>query len=117
MGYRSDVTLVLPTKHDVALRLDTKLTDVVELLDSAAIKVVKEYESEKFMLYRWNDTKWYDEYPDIAHLIEYLGELTTEDDYEYDYALVVFGEDVTDIEMMGSLERFGLGITRSVEEL
>ena len=113
MGYRSDVTLALPVSFDQQLRADEHLLSAKRLLTQADEVHEKLYQNKPFVLYEWQAIKWYDWEPSIAQLTTFL-ETLTRDDGNDDYALILIGEEISDIELYGNLSSFGLSIVRTV---
>ena len=113
MGYRSDVTLALPVSFDQQLRADAHLLSAKQLLTQADEIHGKLYQDRPFVLYQWSAIKWYEWEPRIAQLTTFLQTLT-HDDGNDDYALILIGEEIGDIELYGNLCGFGLSIVRTV---
>jgi hypothetical protein len=113
MGYRSDVTLALPVLFDAQLRADANLTSAKRLLTQAAETHGKLYQDKPFVLYYWDAINWYDWDPSIAQLTTFL-QILTRDDRNDDYALILIGEELGDIEIYGNLSGFGLSVVRTV---
>ena len=113
MGYRSDVTLALPVSFDQQLRADEHLLSAKRLLTQADEVHGKLYQNKPFVLYEWQAIKWYDWDPSIAQLTTFLQTLTRDDGND-DYALILIGEEIGDIEIYGNLCGFGLSIVRTV---
>ena len=113
MSYRSDVTLALPVLFDAQLRADANLTSAKRLLTQADETHGKLYQDKPFVLYYWDAIKWYDWDPSIAQLNTFLQTLT-HDDGNDDYALILIGEEIGDIEIYGNLDGFGLSVVRCV---
>jgi hypothetical protein len=113
MGYRSDVTLALPVSFDAQLRADANLTSAKRLLTQADETHGKLHQDKPFVLYYWDAIKWYDWDPSIAQLNTFLQTLT-HDDGNDDYALILIGEEISDVEIYGNLSGFGLSVVRTV---
>ena len=113
MGYRSDVTLALPVCFDQQLRADAHRLSAKRLLTQANEVHGKLYQNKPFVLYEWQAIKWYDWEPSIAQLTTFLQTLTRDDGND-DYALILIGEEIGDIEIYGNLSGFGLSIVRTV---
>jgi hypothetical protein len=113
MGYQSDVTLALPVSFDQQLRADVHLLSAKQLLTQADEIHGKLYQDRPFVLYQWQAIKWYDWEPSIAQLTTFLQTLTRDDGND-DYALILIGEEIGDIEIYGNLSSFGLSIVRTV---
>jgi hypothetical protein len=113
MGYRSDVTLALPVSFDQQLRADANLTAAKRLLTQADETHGKLHQDKPFVLYHWHAINWYDWDPSIAQLNTFLQTLT-HDDGNDDYALILIGEEISDIELYGNLDGFGLSVVRCV---
>ena len=113
MGYRSDVTLALPVFFDQQLRADTNRPLAKHLLTQADEIHGKLYQNKPFVLYQWQAIKWYEWEPRIAQLTTFLQTLTRDDGND-DYALILIGEEIGDIELYGNLCGFGLSVVRTV---
>jgi hypothetical protein len=113
MGYRSDVTLALLVSFDQQLRADAHLLSAKRLLTQADEVHGKLYQDKPFVLYQWQAIKWYDWDPSITQLNTFLQTLT-KDDGNDDYALILIGEEIGDIEIYGNLSGFGLSVARTV---
>jgi hypothetical protein len=113
MGYRSDVTLALPVSFDQQLRADAHLLSAKRLLTQADEVHGKLYQDKPFVLYEWQAKKWYDWDTGIAQLTTFLQTLTRDDGND-DYALILIGEELGDIEIYGNLSGFGLSVVRNV---
>lgn len=85
MGYRSDVHLAVPANTLIP-------TAVAELLDVHADHRYRHPSGA--MLFVFDGIKWYEEYPEIAAIERWLGELET-------YNLIRIGDDCNDIEHQG----------------
>ena len=100
MGYYSDVALVVNEKVDVS----PETQRIMRLLsfDLAG-------RSEGCRLWIATTLKWYDSYPDIDHLVQWLRSLNDED-----YRFLRIGEDIGDTEDLGSFydNPFEIGIER-----
>ena len=113
MGYRTDVTLALPVSFDQQLRADTNRPLAKRLLSQADEIHGKLYQNKPFVLYEWQAIKWYEWDPRIAQLTTFLQTLTRDDGND-DYALILIGEELGDIELYGNLCGFGLSVVRTV---
>ena len=113
MGYRTDVTLALPVSFDQQLRADTNRPLAKRLLSQADEIHGKLYQNKPFVLYEWQAIKWYEWDPRIAQLTTFLQTLTRDDGND-DYALILIGEELGDIELYGNLCGFGLSLVRTV---
>ena len=113
MGYRTDVTLALPVSFDQQLRADAHRLSAKRLLTQADDIHGKLYQDKPFVLYEWQAIKWYEWDPRIAQLTTFLQTLTRDDGHD-DYALILIGEEIGDIELYGNLSGFGLSVVRTV---
>ena len=113
MGYRTDVTLALPVSFDQQLRADTNRPLAKRVLSQADEIHGKLYQNKPFVLYEWQAIKWYEWDPRIAQLTTFLQTLTRDDGND-DYALILIGEELGDIELYGNLCGFGLSVVRTV---
>jgi hypothetical protein len=98
---------------DAQLRAYANLTSAKRLLTQADETHGKLYQDKPFVLYYWDAIKWYDWDPSIAQLNTFLQTLT-HDDGNDDYALILTGEEIGDIELYGNLDGFGLSVVRCV---
>lgn len=106
MGYRSDVALELSKeKNDLfqALYAAKFPEDVSWLYNNV------ENEHEDGTLYVWNSIKWYDSFPEVSFIENFMNHL----DYE-DYAFIRIGEEMDDNDRHGNGDLFGLYINRSI---
>ena len=96
MGYRSQVGLVIP---ESAPRFE-QIDDIFDQID----------EKGGYRLYICEAVKWYDEFPVVKAVTEYVNK------HEDDCILIILGEDDGDIETTGSLweNPFGLGYVRNL---
>ena len=111
MGYRSEVVLALKPK--AAILLSTVRAGggaIASLLTEDASDVTREEDGS--VIYRWGGIKWYDSYPEIAAIENFMSRLE-EEDMEEDYRFVRVGEDMDDNEVRGY--GFEVGIARSIE--
>jgi len=108
MGYRhySDVCFELKKeKNDLFQALySQEFPEDIEFLSSNIQR-----ETDKATLYCWSDVKWYDSYPEVSFICNFISELD-EDDYRF----VRIGEEYDDNETCGYSEEFNLNIARSI---
>ena len=95
MGYRSDVVIAI-TKEVKAkvILLDNKLP---ELLRNYAEEHIEE--TTGVIYYEMCGVKWYESYPDVIQVVEFLDTLSQED-----YHFLRAGEEAPDSETRGNLE-------------
>lgn len=102
MGYRSDVGLAI--KEEFVNHFTQKCNEAVRLADEVI-------ENDKGSLYVWTYIKWYDSYPEIQKVEDFLSGIGTEN-----YYMVEIGEDYADIEHDGDWydNPFDLGVDRQL---
>lgn len=106
MGYRSDVLLALK---------DEKFAEFIKTMDDRTaanfIDGSKIHESNGWKLVEFHDVKWYDDYPEVKAVNEFIEELD-EDDYSYH----IMGEDTDDYVAKGTWETpFNIRLNRSLD--
>ena len=106
MGYRSEV----------ALELSKEKNDLFQALyaakfpeDTAFLYNSVESENEDGILYIWYDIKWYDSFPEVSFIENFIDNL----DYE-DFTFIRIGEETDDNEYRGDSDLFGIYIERSI---
>lgn len=106
MGYRSDVALELTKEtNDLFQALYThEFPEDIEFLSNNIQR-----ETDEATLYYWSDVKWYDSYPEVGFIGNFISELC-EDDYKF----VRIGEEYDDSETGGYSEEFNVYIERSI---
>lgn len=106
MGYRSDIAFELKKeKNDLFQALyAANFPEDIEFLSSNIQR-----ETNVATLYFWESVKWYDSYPGVSFITNFISELD-----EDDYRLVRIGEEHDDNETGGYSEVFNLNITRSI---
>lgn len=110
MGYRSEVLLALKPKARALLS-----TYIARGGQLAALFTDEEADIDKRndgdITYRWDSIKWYDSYPEIGAIIDFMARLDNED-LEEEYKFIRIGEDADDNETRGY--GFDVGITRTI---
>ena len=108
MGYSSEVTIAVMKKvfdeKGFHLKKDLKDCDNITLISDP------DSEEEPFYIFSWNRVKWYDSYPDVSAMMEFLGSIEEED-----YGFVRVGEDTADIIEEGSPYAFEISVKVIVE--
>ncbi len=111
MGYRSDVGLALCKEAAAILKSMLKEAKVNEryLFDHADHHDVDDDSGDE--LWRWESVKWYDGYPEVDFVTNFLHELDPSS-----YLLVRVGEQYDDIELGGDYwtNAFGLDVARNI---
>jgi len=118
MGYRSDITVVIygsecnAEKYE-ALRvlMPTTFAEAYGMWDGCA-----EWDTlHKTLIFRIEDVKWYETYPEVTAFTKMLETLT--DELDYNYEMVRLGENYEDIEQTfgGSDVDYILCVQRSVD--
>ena len=108
MGYRSDVVLVVDKRVEgLLMHVFTSQPSAHQLCYEHA----DEHEDrEDAVMFRWTDTKWYDSYPEVSAIEDFMDKLDCADNLEIDgeeidpcymYRFVRVGEDSSDIECRG----------------
>lgn len=117
MGYRSDVTAVIYGNECSAEKYET----LKVLMATTFANVLKEWESEvewnnknKVLIFRIEDVKWYEGYPDVQEFMSMLHTLSGE--LEFNYEMVRLGEEAEDVvpERGGEDVDYILQVERSV---
>ena len=112
MGYRSEVLLALSPK--AAVLLSTYIARggaIAELLSEESCDTIDKEEDGQ-VTYHWNGIKWYESYPEIAAVQEFMSRLE-EENMDDEYRFVRVGEDTDDNEVRGW--GFEIGISRTIE--
>jgi hypothetical protein len=104
MGYRSDVAIALNTTADVNLRLESR-SEAISVLDNAD-QIIKGDDHTTYFL---EGVKWYDGYPEVDEIMDYLGTLN-HDDFGY----MRIGESDDDFEAKGDPYAFGIECHRHI---
>jgi hypothetical protein len=95
MGYRSDVVIAI--KKEVKAKLILLNTKLPELLtDHAEENTV---EADGIIYYEMCGLKWYESFPDVIEVVEFLDTLSQED-----YHFIRTGEETPDVEAYGDLD-------------
>ena len=112
MGYRSDVAVAL--SKNGAAHLKSKLASMTDndkrfLFDHPDCHEVDDETGAE--LWRWNYIKWYEEYPEVDAVTDFLNELEEED-----FLFIRVGESYDDIERRGCFwdNAFGLDVETSI---
>ena len=103
MGYRSQVVLAV-SKEAYAL-LTTVIArggDVAELFDTqnGYVEIQHNYEADDSVAYLWDSIKWYEDYPAIRAIENFMAQLENSEMEEH-YRFVRVGEDSNDNEERG----------------
>lgn len=116
MGYYSDVGLCLTAAGKLALeaalteaeKSNPDVTDIKNMLDSAEVRTDADSGT---VAYLWENTKWYDDFPEVWFVENLLLELGGAD-----FLLLRVGEDYDDTELQGSFwnNPLGMRLTRSI---
>jgi hypothetical protein len=102
MGYRSEVAFVVPESAPRFEEVDNCFEDIIE--------------RDGYRLYHSTWLKWYEDFPIVISVSDYLTSLDQEDKTD-DYLFIRLGEDNGDVEEEGDLwdNPFDLGWTRKIE--
>ena len=117
MGYRSDVKLVFYCKNegDNFAKLEAWVGE--KLKEEAEYSQRIEHGSLQGIMFVWEWIKWYEDYPEIAKIIQAMDEFSdtmTEDGFMYEFIRV--GEEDDDIEHRDSNNAAGLlSVRRTIE--
>ena len=99
MGYRSDVVIAISHKGKLqSILFDTDIKIIKE-----ADNIIRDEEADYYFFEGW---KWYEDYPDIKALMDFLTSLDDED-----YGFVRIGEENSDIEELGSPYDYNIGVS------
>jgi hypothetical protein len=100
MGYRSDAVLKIRKEHYEGL------------LEGAPDKefLAPERDDGYIVTIVWNNVKWYDDSPEIAHITAFMDALPDDD-----YGFMRIGEAYDDVEDLGIPWDFGISLQRSLE--
>ncbi len=105
MGYRSTVVLAVDNEimpaFMAALSQEPRAT---ELVFSEHDELIKDYGGEGNILIKWDGIKWYETYPEISKITQFLNDPTdfgAVEDWEEHLTFVRIGEDMTDNEQVG----------------
>ena len=132
MGYRSDVVLAIaPEAASAFMALCAKSPEVLELCNDANV-FKSGYAQEGDWLMHWSGIKWYDSFPEIGALNEFIDMMESDNltDYgepehpkrpdgsadqwgEY-FKFVRIGEDQDDVENKGWGFQADIGLQRSI---
>ena len=101
MGYRSEVAFVVPDSAPRFEEMENCFEDIIE--------------KDGYRLYHSTWLKWYEDYPIVHAVQEYLFSL--DEDGGEDYLFIRLGEDNADVEEEGGLwdNPFDLGWARKIE--
>ena len=105
MGYRSEVALAVG-KDAMAQFLTTlaKSPETRALCFKGSDEVVKDYDEEGSLLFKWSYLKWYDSYEEIRALENFMDDCDCsglDEDLIASYKFVRVGENCEDIECRG----------------
>jgi len=127
MGYRSEVVLALDAKVVPALMAMFAQCEATQLLCTKECDELNtDYDGEGNWFMRWDSIKWYESYPEIAMLTNFIeamecddlsgfgiSALDDHDDYSELFSFVRLGEDNDDIEQKGYAFE-SIGVSRSI---
>jgi len=109
MGYRSDVLLALKDERFSELIKTMEDRVAANFIDGSKI-----HECNGWKLVEFHDVKWYDDYPEVKAVNEFIEEL--EDLNQDDYSYHVLGEDDNDYTSKGTWETpFNIRLNRSLD--
>ena len=103
MGYRSEIVITLSKEAKKILEEkldnlpDEEAENIESMLSSSDTHFIHESGAE---LYHWTWIKWYNSYPEVAFIEDFLNSLDDEGHNE-DYCFLRIGEDLGDIEQQG----------------
>jgi hypothetical protein len=112
MGYRSEVAIALTddaTRLLKAIEEHGVFEELLEEADGSYPKYLKPEDDNHCKLY-WPDLKWYDSYPPIAVIHEFMRSLPDED-----YLFLRSGEELEDNESYGAFHDSDMWITKSLQ--
>lgn len=111
MGYRSEVLLALKPKAQALLSTYIARGGAVAHFFTDEVCDEIDKRSDGDVTYHWDHVKWYETYPEIAAVTDFMARLDDED-LEEEYKFVRIGEDDDDNETHGC--GFEVGITRAI---
>jgi hypothetical protein len=125
MGYRSDVTCIIyPVDRDTAdVNIVEENYSLLKTMMNTAFKNVNDmfsenivwHDREKVLVFKMNDTKWYDSFPDVQAFNSMLDFFKSEDNMRFCFEFVRVGEELEDNEEVYSDgAEYILGITREI---
>ena len=110
MGYRSHVLFAVSQAEDVAMRLqDPRITSLLDTSDRVHNK--RWPNGDDYFIYEWDHIKWYESDEDIRALTDWMNTQEEFDEDDYGFAFLRDGEDINDIEHLGS---WGFGLTYGI---
>ena len=125
MGYRSEVVLAVSKQampHFLAVL--AKMPEACTMVFKDHDKLEKDYDGKGTMLVAWDGIKWYDSYPEIRAIEEFLEECELgtldgfdlpENDYQENHVRFVrLGEDMDDCDVKGALHEYDINFCRSL---
>ena len=92
MGYRSDVCF--------AVTKECYKENATQALKNALKDCYQVYENERGYYFSWDNVKWYEDYPDVKVIEEFMEE------HNSSIGFVRIGEDMDDIELKGDQTGF-----------
>tara|TARA_R100000664_G_C2754714_1_gene142344 strand:+ start:2024 stop:2392 length:369 start_codon:yes stop_codon:yes gene_type:complete len=120
MGYRSDVVLAVSEElmpHFLGALAKTPEARAFVFKDHCTME--ENYDGKKTFLVHWSSVKWYDSFPGVAAVQEFVDDCFDdkidgfEDIYE-NYRFIRLGEDTSDMEEKGSLCSWDICFHRSI---
>ena len=113
MGYRSDVAFAVAASEAILLKELSdcneelkSLLDYAEAHDNWPPDEGDDYPTK----FKWESTKWYDNFPDVKALQRFMANIGAEN-----YRFLRIGEESDDIEEEGYLDCDGMYISRYIE--
>jgi len=119
MGYRSDVVLAVSEElmpHFLGALAKTPEARAFVFKDHCAME--ENYDGKKTFLVHWSSVKWYDSFPGVAAVQEFVercenGDIDLEDLDDH-YRFIRLGEDTSDMEEEGNLCSWDICFHRSI---
>ena len=120
MGYRSEVALAVSKElMPRFLTVFAKCPEAQAMVFKDHDKMDEDYDGRGTFFVHWSGIKWYDSYPEIRAIQEFLDdcEMDDFDDIEHSwdhYRFVRLGENHDDTEIMGDLCSWDINFTREL---
>ena len=125
MGYRSEVVLAVSKKAmPHFLSVLAKEPEVRTMVFKHHDTLEENYDGEGTLLVAWQNVKWYDSFPEVKAINEFVDELDgdslegfdlPESDYQGDHVRFVrLGEDMEDIDVKGTLHEYDINLSRTL---
>ncbi len=125
MGYRSEVALAVSKKAmPHFLNVMAREPEVRTMVFKDHDTLEENYDGEGTLLVVWQSIKWYETFPEVKAVNEFVDELDgdyldgfelPEGEYQGDHVRFVrLGEDMDDIDVKGTLQEYDINFCRSL---